>query len=935
MKQTTILSRPAFIGLAALILLSAAFLRLYLLPTYPPGPHYDEGAYLLITRAIANGARFFPIVEAYQGREVLYMYLNAPLLAVLGDHMLTLRLSSAWIGLLTVAATIALGRLMFRGRMGVIVGLSAGLLIALSYPQFWLGRQAFRAITLPLMQALALALLWRGLRSHRRPWGWLTVAGVFAGGALYTYMASRLFPVWLGVGGLVLLAADHRRWRYWLPRVGVFFGVMTVVALPMIVYAVQKPDIFFGRLNEVTQAGQSVTVWQSILLHARMFFVEGDSYFRYNIPGRPYLTPLEGLALLAGLGVAVWMLIRRYTPPSERMAAALAALSPLMVIPSVISVGGLPPSHMRSLGMIPLLFILCGIGIAWAWERLPARFARPTVFASLIVGVLVVGVPFDWTIYQRWAASAEVYYETNADLDSAGRWLTAGAGGQLTGQTVIYIGTPDRGHPTLDTLPTPPLTYIGTDSLFRPPPGRTGIYIFPHTSPPAPVFADWLAAGRITNGLPIAPDSRPAFIAYALPADTPLPAHRPPAVPVTNGYLTLIGAALMSGGIQAGEGGLYVTYWQVDSTPPHDDFTPLVEVRDPAGALIARADAYVTGAAGWLPGSILMQAVRITPPASTPPGSYTVQMGWVGRSADVYAQYRMADGSPAGIWTTTGPVEITRPASRVSVAALDLSVRLDATLTPGVVLAGISGLPTLLRPGEALPFDGYWVAAESDVLPRDVPVSIALIAEDEASYPLLEAVPLAGRYSPSAWQPGDVWRESFAPLLPRNLPAGLYSVRVAGSSGDAMIGTVMVEGIARRITPDAMDRETGITFDDMLFLHGVTLTDDAVNGATLHAQWRSERATATAYTAFVHRVDAAGQIVDQVDDAGAYPVSLWMPGEYVTTHYRFPADARVVGYRIGWYDVTTGVRLPVTVENGALAAGITAEFDSVFISVIP
>jgi hypothetical protein len=343
-----------YLLLALLILLAAAFLRLFQLPHYPPGPHYDEGAYLLITRAIAfGGARFFPIVEAYQGREVLYMYLSAPFLHLIKDDIFTLRLVSASANLITVAATIALGRSMFRGQRGLIVGLTAGALIALSFPQFWLARQAFRAVTLPLMQALALLLLWRGLRA-RNGWGWLIAAGLFAGGAIYTYMASRLFPLWLGLAGLVLLLGDRRRWAHWLPRAVVFFGVTAAVLMPMVIYALQKPEIFFGRLYEVTQTGEAVTLWESILLHLQMFFIRGDSYFRYNIPERPYLTPPEGALMLVGLAAALVGVFRRRTEALERPAYLLALLSPLMVIPSVISVGGLPPSHMRSLGMIPL-----------------------------------------------------------------------------------------------------------------------------------------------------------------------------------------------------------------------------------------------------------------------------------------------------------------------------------------------------------------------------------------------------------------------------------------------------------------------------------------------------------------------------------------------------------------------------------------------------
>ncbi len=315
----SIMTRKHFLALATLTLLTAAFLRLYGLATYPPGPHYDEAANLLIARSLAfGGARFFPMVEAYQGREVLYYYLSVPLLTFVDNEMFGLRLLSVFCNLITIAASIALGRAMLRGRRGLLVGLIVGVLMTINFHQIWLARQAFRAVTLPMMQALALLFLWRGLRARRRAFVWLVIAGLFAGGAVYTYNSSRLFPFWLLIGGLALLWFDRAHWRRRLPQGVIFFGVTALAAAPMAIYAVQRPDIFFGRLGEVTQAGQSVTLAQSIVLHLKMFFIQGDPYFRYNVAGRPYFTWPEGILLLIGLALAAFRLMRRRVGANSR-----------------------------------------------------------------------------------------------------------------------------------------------------------------------------------------------------------------------------------------------------------------------------------------------------------------------------------------------------------------------------------------------------------------------------------------------------------------------------------------------------------------------------------------------------------------------------------------------------------------------------------------
>ena len=248
----------------------------------------------------------------YQGREVLYYVLAAPLMALIQHGVLALRLTSALLNLLTVGLTIALGRAMFPGKRGVVIALAAGVMLALSFPQIWLARQAFRAVTLPCLQALTLVLLWRGLTVRRRAWAWLLVAGIAAGATLYTYMAARLFPLWLALGGVALLILDHGNRRHRLRQGAIFCGALLISAVPIGLYALDHPDIFLGRLAEVTTYGTPGTdLGQSILLHLKMFFIEGDPLLRYNVPGRPYFTLPEGLLLLVGIVAIVRRLRRR------------------------------------------------------------------------------------------------------------------------------------------------------------------------------------------------------------------------------------------------------------------------------------------------------------------------------------------------------------------------------------------------------------------------------------------------------------------------------------------------------------------------------------------------------------------------------------------------------------------------------------------------
>ena len=90
----------------------ALFLRTYRLETIPPGLFNDEAANGLDARAVLAGAHpiFF---ERNSGREPIFIYLQAAMMALMGQTPLALRLTAALIGALTIPATYWLVRELF------------------------------------------------------------------------------------------------------------------------------------------------------------------------------------------------------------------------------------------------------------------------------------------------------------------------------------------------------------------------------------------------------------------------------------------------------------------------------------------------------------------------------------------------------------------------------------------------------------------------------------------------------------------------------------------------------------------------------------------------------------------------------------------------------------------------------------------------------
>jgi 4-amino-4-deoxy-L-arabinose transferase-like glycosyltransferase len=236
-----------------LVLLAAAVLRLPGLETIPPGPHYDEAANGVLAADIGLRGERPIFITSYTGKEVFFFYLAGGLMRLIGDTLFALRLTAAFIGLLTVAVTYWLGWELLRDRR---IALLAAALLAVSFWHLVFSRLGFRAISQPLLQGLMVAALFRGLRLGS--WRWFVVAGLGLGLSAYTYLAVRFFPLPLALALIPLLfvrgESAGRRWERWQQLVLV--GLIGLVVLaPLLIDLTGHPEAFLVRARQVLPEG--------------------------------------------------------------------------------------------------------------------------------------------------------------------------------------------------------------------------------------------------------------------------------------------------------------------------------------------------------------------------------------------------------------------------------------------------------------------------------------------------------------------------------------------------------------------------------------------------------------------------------------------------------------------------------------------------------
>jgi hypothetical protein len=139
-----------------------------------------------------------------------------------------------------------------------------------------------------------------------------------------------------------------------------------------------------------------------------------------------------------------------------------------------------------------------------------------------------------------------------------------------------------------------------------------------------------------------------------------------------------------------------------------------------------------------------------------------------------------------------------------------------------------------------------------------------------------------------------------------------------------------VQPIARNWVAPAVSRPMSVTFGSQVALVGYAAqaltSKDKSQSVTLTLYWQALGEMDTDYTVFVHLVDGNGTVRGQHDSApmnGAYPTTLWRPGEFVTDAHALtlPSDLPPGDYvlEVGLYQAETGQRLAVAGNGDKVA----------------
>jgi streptogramin lyase/4-amino-4-deoxy-L-arabinose transferase-like glycosyltransferase len=446
------------------ILLIAAFYRLWNIGVEPAGLWFDEAAHGLDVMHLLSDPAFRPIflTTSMSPETALHWYFDAIFFVLFGPTIFSLRISAIIAGLIGVVGVYFLARQLFGWRTGVI---AAGFLAVASWHVNF-SRFMMIAIWSVTFSILAMYLLYQALRTGR--YRYFALSGMCVGIGLNLYFSSRLFCGVIAIFVLYWLVRERepiaflRRNLAGLVVLGAF---VLLSAGPLIEFALLHPAEFDARLaevsvfSEVQKLGSLEPLTTSLTRHLEMFNYIGDPNGRHNLSGSPELDQVMGALFILGLALA----LRRWKCPEY---ALPLVWFPIMLAGGIFSLSFEAPQSHRTLdnSVVTVLFAAIPVGAVWSrltWAKLTSirlpTFSRPAGFNSVTVsaGALLALALFGWAAildYHKYfvlqAQDNRTWAEYQSPQTEIGRELSQL---DLT-NTDVYLSSVYVGNPTIRFL---------------------------------------------------------------------------------------------------------------------------------------------------------------------------------------------------------------------------------------------------------------------------------------------------------------------------------------------------------------------------------------------------------------------------------------------------------------------------------------------------
>jgi len=369
-----------------LILALAIGFRFYKLNSIPPGLYPDEamnGNNALEALDTGDFKVFYP---ENNGREGLFINIQAVSVKLFGNTSWSLRVVSAFFGTLTVAGLYLLVRQLFNRYTAA----AAAFLLAVSFWHVNFSRIGFRAIMAPFFIVWGFYFFWKGLSSGKL--SMFITSGAVWGLGMYTYIAFRAMPLALIITFLAYwhtIKRDFDHHRYAEAKIQLIRGVVVmfvtifIVSLPLLLYFYDHPQDFLGRAGQVSIFSSKNPIsdlTNNVFKTFGMFVFSGDWNWRHNYAGSPVLLWPVATLFAIGLMGSILKLSKSWRKHGHVSSVQILLLSWFFIamLPVITSNEGLPHA-LRSIMLVPVAMIFATEGLWWLFTFLDHRYQKQDI----------------------------------------------------------------------------------------------------------------------------------------------------------------------------------------------------------------------------------------------------------------------------------------------------------------------------------------------------------------------------------------------------------------------------------------------------------------------------------------------------------------------------------------------------------------------------
>jgi hypothetical protein len=447
------------------VLALGVFVRTWHFPAVPPGLNQDEAASAYEAYALAETGcdkwgnpwpAYFPAWGS--GQNVLQAYLTVPVVKVLGLSIVSARLVSLLVGLLTLPLFYYYLRPM--GRYPAVLGL---LLLALAPWHFMLARWGLESNQAPFWMLLGCATLARAISTQRRRW--IIPSLLPFALALYAYGITLIvLPTLL----VLVLGICFRRIRQqpgpWLVALGLFiaaaapFGLFVVENYVLRHKMLGATQLLFSTpiLPATRLSQESHDSWRDIYEVNSTFALRGfiDHTVYNQLPGFPLLLRFTWALAALGFFTMLYQVGRWRSHLTERPAAVVG------LVLLAWGIGCVPLLFLFALNInrVNNFFLPC-LGLAAWFASTLIRQLQPRVPKQLIRNLVLVWFGLEGGLaaryYFRHYSQGPIGAQFNSGLSAA-----FAAVSRLPGAEPVYI------------TPRLPLGYVYTLFYLRYPPAQ-------------------------------------------------------------------------------------------------------------------------------------------------------------------------------------------------------------------------------------------------------------------------------------------------------------------------------------------------------------------------------------------------------------------------------------------------------------------------------